>query len=76
MSNTAHVPPEDLVHDLTMSLWRERAALRDLARRKAWAAGDHEFRSAELTRTSPSSSSLPARNLALARAWIGFLWRR
>ena len=36
MSNTAHVPPEDLLHDLTMSLWRERAALRDLARRKAW----------------------------------------
>ena len=31
-----HFPPEDLVHDLTMSLWRERAALRDLARRKAW----------------------------------------
>ena len=29
-------PPENLVHDLTMSLWRDRAALHDLARRKAW----------------------------------------
>jgi hypothetical protein len=36
MRNAKHFPPEDLVHDLTMSLWRERAALRDLARRKAW----------------------------------------
>jgi len=36
MSETAHVPPDDLVHDLAMSLWRDRAMLRDLARRKAW----------------------------------------
>ena len=36
MPNAKHFPPGDLVHDLTMSLWRERAALRDLARRKAW----------------------------------------
>ena len=36
MPETAHFPPEDLVHDLAMSLWRSRAALRDLARRKAW----------------------------------------
>jgi hypothetical protein len=36
MPETAHFPPEDLVHDLAMSLWRSRRALRDLARRKAW----------------------------------------
>ena len=36
MPETAHFPPEDLVHDLAMSLWRSRGALRDLARRKAW----------------------------------------
>jgi len=36
MSYTAAVPPEDLIHDLTMSLWRNRSALRDLARRKTW----------------------------------------
>jgi hypothetical protein len=35
MRNAKHFPAEDLVHDLTMSLWRERTALRDLARRKA-----------------------------------------
>ena len=29
-------PPETLADDLTMSLWRERATLRLLARRKAW----------------------------------------
>ena len=34
--NAKHFPPEDLGHDLTMSLWRERAALRDIAHRKAW----------------------------------------
>jgi hypothetical protein len=36
MPDTAHFPPEDLVHDLAMCLWRSRGALRDLARRKAW----------------------------------------
>jgi hypothetical protein len=36
MSDTATIPLEDLIHDLTMSLWRSREALRDLARRKAW----------------------------------------
>jgi hypothetical protein len=36
MRDTAHFPPDDLVHDLAMSLWRSRRALRDLARRKAW----------------------------------------
>ena len=36
MSETVHVPPEALVHDLAISLWRSRGALRDLARRKAW----------------------------------------
>ena len=36
MPETAHFPPEDLVHDLAMSLWRSRRALRTLARRKAW----------------------------------------
>ena len=36
MPNAKLFPPEDLVHDLTMSLWRDRAALHDLARRKAW----------------------------------------
>ena len=35
MSDSATIPPEDLIHDLTMSLWHSRAALRDLARRKA-----------------------------------------
>jgi hypothetical protein len=28
--------PEELIHDLAMSLWRDRAMLRDLARPKAW----------------------------------------
>jgi hypothetical protein len=36
MSDIATVPPQDLIHDLTKSLWRSRSALRDLARRKAW----------------------------------------
>ena len=36
MPDTAHFPPDDLIHDLAMSLWRGRRALRDLARRKAW----------------------------------------
>jgi hypothetical protein len=36
MSDTATIPTEDLIHDLTMSLWRSRGALRELARRKAW----------------------------------------
>jgi hypothetical protein len=36
MPNTANVPPETLIEDLTMSLWRERGTLRDLARRKTW----------------------------------------
>ena len=36
MSETATIPVEDLIHDLTMSLWRSRGALRDVARRKAW----------------------------------------
>ena len=36
MSDTATIPTEDLIHDLTMSLWRSRGALRDLARRKSW----------------------------------------
>jgi hypothetical protein len=36
MPDIAYFPPEDLVHDLAMSLWRSRGALRDLARRKAW----------------------------------------
>ena len=36
MSDTATIPLEDPIHDLTMSLWRSRAALRSLARRKAW----------------------------------------
>jgi hypothetical protein len=36
MADTAHFSPDDLVHDLAMSLWRSREALRDLARRKAW----------------------------------------
>ena len=31
-----NAPPETLADDLTMSLWRERATLRLLARRKAW----------------------------------------
>ena len=31
-----NAPPESLAGDLTMSLWRERATLRFLARRKAW----------------------------------------
>lgn len=31
-----NAPPETLADDLTMSLWRERATLRILARRKAW----------------------------------------
>ena len=36
MPDIAYFPPEDLVHDLAMSLWRSHGALRDLARRKAW----------------------------------------
>jgi hypothetical protein len=36
MADAASIPLEDLIHDLTMSLWRSRGALRDLARRKAW----------------------------------------
>ena len=36
MSIPVNAPPETLADDLTMSLWRERAALRLLARRKAW----------------------------------------
>jgi hypothetical protein len=36
MPNTANVPPESLIEDLTMSLWRERGTLRDLAHRKTW----------------------------------------
>ena len=31
-----NAPPETLADDLTMSLWRERATRRILARRKAW----------------------------------------
>jgi hypothetical protein len=31
-----NAPPETLADDLTMGLWRERATLRLLARRKAW----------------------------------------
>ena len=31
-----NAPPETLADDFTMSLWRERATLRLLARRKAW----------------------------------------
>ena len=31
-----NAPPETLADDLTTSLWRERATLRLLARRKAW----------------------------------------
>jgi hypothetical protein len=31
-----NAPPETLADDLTMSLWRERATLRLLVRRKAW----------------------------------------
>ena len=30
------MPPDSLVDDLTTSLWQSRAALRSLARRKAW----------------------------------------
>jgi hypothetical protein len=29
MSDTATIPIEDLVHDLTISLWRSRGALRE-----------------------------------------------
>jgi len=36
MTDTASLPLEDLIHDLTMSLWRSRGAIRDVARRKAW----------------------------------------
>ena len=36
MSSPINAPPETLADDLTMSLWRERATLRLLARRKAW----------------------------------------
>jgi hypothetical protein len=36
MASPVNAPPESLTHDLTMSLWRERATLRLLARRKAW----------------------------------------
>jgi hypothetical protein len=36
ISGTATIPIEDLVHDLSMGLWRSRGALRALARRKAW----------------------------------------
>ena len=36
MSIPVNAPPENLADDLTMSLWRERATLRLLARLKAW----------------------------------------
>jgi hypothetical protein len=36
MLDFAQVPPDSLVDDLTTSLWQSRAALRSLARRKAW----------------------------------------
>jgi len=36
MSIPINAPPETLADDLTMSLWRERATLRLMARRKAW----------------------------------------
>jgi hypothetical protein len=36
MSIPVNAPLENLADDLTMSLWRERATLRRLARRKAW----------------------------------------
>jgi hypothetical protein len=36
MTSPVNAPPETLADDLTMSLWRERATLRLLARRKAW----------------------------------------
>ena len=36
MSIPVNAPPENLADHLTMSLWRERATLRLLARRKAW----------------------------------------
>ena len=44
MLNTASVPPEDLIADLTMSLWYRRGALRDLARRKAWEPSIDDYR--------------------------------
>jgi hypothetical protein len=36
MPPLTETPPEDLIHDLAMSLWRDRGMLRDMARRKAW----------------------------------------
>jgi hypothetical protein len=36
MPTPVNAPPETLADDLTMSLWRERAPLRLLGRRKAW----------------------------------------
>ena len=36
MPDFAQVPPDSLVDDLTTCLWQSLAALRSLARRKAW----------------------------------------
>jgi hypothetical protein len=36
MPDLAQVPPDSPVIDLTTGLWQSRAALRSLARRKAW----------------------------------------
>ena len=36
MPENAIFPPEELTHDLTISLWHSRGELRALARRRAW----------------------------------------
>jgi hypothetical protein len=44
MADTKEVPPEELIHALTMSPWDSRTSLRALARRKKWEPSIEDFR--------------------------------